>query len=236
MAETKKVIDWHAIGPVMLDMDGTLLDLHFDTHFWQEHLPRRFAQRHATPEHEARRYVAGRLKAAEGTLSWYCLEHWSRVFDLDVVALKHEIAHLVELRPQVGEFLRAVRASGRPLLLVTNAHAGVLHLKLERTDLARHFDAVVCSHDLGVAKEEPGFWQALAERHPFAACEALLIDDSLAVLRCARAAGFGHVLAVRCPDSRAAPRDTQEFDAVSDFGELMPVPARRPAGGETRDR
>ena len=31
------MIDWRAIDTVRLDMDGTLLDLHFDSHFWLEH-------------------------------------------------------------------------------------------------------------------------------------------------------------------------------------------------------
>ena len=35
------MIDWREIDTVLLDMDGTLLDLHFDSHFWLEHLPKR---------------------------------------------------------------------------------------------------------------------------------------------------------------------------------------------------
>ena len=31
--------DWNSIDTVFLDMDGTLLDLHFDNHFWLEYLP-----------------------------------------------------------------------------------------------------------------------------------------------------------------------------------------------------
>ena len=44
-------LDWDAIHTVFLDMDGTLLDLHFDNHFWLEHLPVRLAQqRGVTPQ------------------------------------------------------------------------------------------------------------------------------------------------------------------------------------------
>jgi putative hydrolase of the HAD superfamily len=39
-------LPWHAIDTVLLDMDGTLLDLHFDNHFWLEHLPQRYAELH----------------------------------------------------------------------------------------------------------------------------------------------------------------------------------------------
>ena len=33
--------DWSCIEVVCLDMDGTVLDLHFDNLFWLEVLPRR---------------------------------------------------------------------------------------------------------------------------------------------------------------------------------------------------
>ena len=33
--------EWSRIDVVCLDMDGTVLDLHFDNHFWQTHVPRR---------------------------------------------------------------------------------------------------------------------------------------------------------------------------------------------------
>ena len=36
-------LPWADIDTVLLDMDGTLLDLHFDNHFWLEHLPQRYA-------------------------------------------------------------------------------------------------------------------------------------------------------------------------------------------------
>ena len=32
-------LDWTSIDTVLLDMDGTLLDLRFDNWFWQEHVP-----------------------------------------------------------------------------------------------------------------------------------------------------------------------------------------------------
>ncbi|MDH5594749.1 MAG: haloacid dehalogenase, partial [Gammaproteobacteria bacterium] len=40
------MIDWQRIETVLLDMDGTLLDLNFDNHFWREHVPQRYAEKH----------------------------------------------------------------------------------------------------------------------------------------------------------------------------------------------
>lgn len=33
------MIAWKEIDTVLLDMDGTLLDLNFDNHFWKEFVP-----------------------------------------------------------------------------------------------------------------------------------------------------------------------------------------------------
>ena len=41
-----KVPDWENIETVLLDMDGTLLDLHFDNHFWLQHVPVCYAEKH----------------------------------------------------------------------------------------------------------------------------------------------------------------------------------------------
>ena len=40
------MIRWNQLDTVLLDMDGTLLDLHYDNYFWLEHVPRRFSEKH----------------------------------------------------------------------------------------------------------------------------------------------------------------------------------------------
>ena len=163
------------------------------------------------------------LKAAEGTLAWYCLDHWTRELGLDIAQLKHEVEHLVSLRPHALEFLAALRRHGKRTVLVTNAHTHSLSLKLGRTGLDALLDAVVCAHDLGHPKEEVAFWHALQEVEPFTAATALLIDDNLSALRSARRYGVRHLHAVRRPDSRRPPRDTGEFPAVESFLDIMPA-------------
>lgn len=38
------MFNWKTIDTVLLDMDGTLLDLHFDNHFWLSLVPQEFKQ------------------------------------------------------------------------------------------------------------------------------------------------------------------------------------------------
>ena len=216
------MINWSDIETVLLDMDGTLLDLHFDNYFWLEHLPRRYAEIHDRQQEEARHHLVQRFRAEQGTLQWYCVDYWTRELGLDVRALKEEVRHLIGVRPHVEKFLEQLHRSHRRVLLVTNAHRKSLDLKLEETGLQRWFDGIVCSHDFSMAKEDPGFWAALAQVEPFERAHTLLIDDNHAVLQSAHDYGIRYLLTLLQPDSKVAPRTDTHFPAILHFDEIMP--------------
>ena len=216
------MIDWEKIDNVFLDMDGTLLDLNFDNHFWQEFVPQRYAEHNGLTPDEAKILLAPRFRAMEGKLEWYCLDYWSEQLDLDIPAMKLEIAELISVLPHVTEFLDAIRAIGKRLVLVTNAHSKSLGLKMEKTRLQFFFDAIFSSHDFGIPKEDPKFWSGLGILEPFTAQRTLLVDDSLPVLRSARTFGIRHLIAIRKHDTTRPARHITEFKAIEDFREIMP--------------
>ncbi|KWR83342.1 MULTISPECIES: GMP/IMP nucleotidase [Pseudomonas] len=214
-------LDWAGIDSVLLDMDGTLLDLHFDNHFWLEHLPQRYAEHHGISRGQADAELLPLFRDNAGQLNWYCLDFWSRELKLPVRDLKREVAHLIALRPDADTFLAALRGAGKRVALITNAHRDSLSLKLERVELAPWFDRLISSHDYGFPKEDQQFWQALHADFGFEPARSLFIDDSLPILRSARAFGVAHLLAVRQPDSRQGAKDTAEFAAVEDYRTLI---------------
>lgn len=219
----RPAIDWRAIDHVLLDMDGTVLDLAYDNHFWFDFLPGRYAAHHGLTVAEAHQRLLPEFSATRGTLNWYCLDHWSAFTGLDVIAMKAEIRHRIAVLPGSEDFLRAVRASGRALWLATNAHRGSWQLKLEETGLGHYFDAIISSHDYGAPKEDPRFWQALRKRHDFDPARSLFADDSLPVLNAARDYGIGQVIAIRLPDSTQAIRPVTAFPAVDRLFDLLPI-------------
>jgi len=217
------MVPWHKINSVFLDMDGTLLDLHFDNHFWREHVPARYAELHDITLAEAKSDLFARFKQKEGTMDWYCVEYWSRELDLDIAGLKQEIDHLIAVHSHVTGFLQEARDAGKRVVLVTNAHTRSLDLKMRVTGLSDAFDALVCAHDFGYPKEDLRFWSLLGEHEPFEPGKTLFIDDSLPVLRTARKFGIGYLLAISRPDSKSPPRTIDEFTSIEGFDAIMPV-------------
>lgn len=216
------MIDWQTIDTVLLDMDGTLLDLHFDHYFWFHHLPARYAQAHNISEAEAQAWLTAKIKHYEGSLQWYCLDHWSEITKLDVSALKHEIRHKIQYRPNAEAFLLRLRALGKKLVLITNAHPKGLSIKLDVTKIDRLLDIVISSHEFQSPKEEQSFWQQLIVREHFDKSRTVFIDDTPRILRSAQRFGIAHLVCVTKPNSQHPAHLPEEFLGIEDFDEIMP--------------
>jgi len=212
---------WEEIDTVLLDMDGTLLDLRFDNYFWLEILPERYAQRHELSLDAARARLAPLFIAKQGTLDWYCIDFWSRELSLDIAMLKREACAEVRFLPGAERFLQALHERGHDPVLVTNAHRGVLQIKAAQTGLARYFRRIVSSHDFGAPKEHPQFWSHLQAQLGFDPARCLFVDDSLPVLNAARTHGIGQIFAITRPDSTQHARQIAEFPSVERVEELL---------------
>ncbi len=215
-------MDWEKIETVLLDMDGTLLDLHFDQQFWQQHLPQRYAEKHTLTFSQACEILLPRFEKVAGTLQWYCLDYWSQQLDMDMVELKQEIDHLIAIHPHVIQFLVRVKELGKQVVLTTNAHGDSVSLKMARADLRPYFDAMISAHDLGCPKEEQAFWTALADVVDYLPATSLLVDDNLQALQSAQTFGIGYQIGVSYPNSKGPAVKYAGFDAISDFRQIMP--------------
>ena len=222
---TTPAIDWPAIDTVLLDMDGTLLDLRFDNWFWLELIPSRYAAANGIEPAQAQGLLAPKFVEVKGTLQWYCIEYWTRELKLDIGSIKREAQEQVKFLPGAEEFLSKLKASGKRCVLVTNAHPTTLAIKNERVALTRYFDACYSTHTFAAPKEHAAFWPRLESEERFQPNRTLFVDDSVAVLDAARDFGIGCLRAVRRPDSGRPPQHTGEYwgvDLVADLaGDLM---------------
>jgi 5'-nucleotidase len=217
-----KVPEWQEIETVLLDMDGTLLDLHYDNHFWLDYVPACYADKHDMAHDKAHEKLMAKYTEVRGSLDWYCIDFWTRELGLDIEQLKHEIADKISIRPDVEAFLSWLNHHDKRVVLVTNAHPVSLNLKMDRTKLHVHFDAVVNSHDLGLAKEHEGFWQKLHDVETYDNRHTMLIDDNLEVLDCAQRYGIAYCYGILQPDSQKASVNSERYHLIDRFGELLP--------------
>lgn len=200
--------DWPNIDTVLLDMDGTLLDLHYDSHFWLEYLPSVWARENNLSLDQGKARLQPVFKQHAGTLNWYCVDFWSGELGLDIMQYKADLTYKIAYRPTAEIFLTQCAKQNDDVRLVTNAHRKVLTLKDSITGINQYFHQTVCSHELGMPKENPMFWQALNEQQSFDPQRTLFIDDNDAVLESAAAHGIKHLYSIAEPDSGSA-RTTQ---------------------------
>ncbi len=215
------MLDWADIDTVLLDMDGTLLDLHFDNYFWLEHLPKRWSEITGISVAEAKTQLQAEYAVLQGKLEWYCLDYWGKRLQLPITELKREVMHKIAMRADVPAFLQALKDSGREVVLVTNAHPGSLSLKIERTELSNYIDVLISTHEFGVTKESQALWHKLQQRLGFDPKRTLFVDDSLPILQAAADFGIRHLLAVANPDSQQPIRDITDFASITDYSVLL---------------
>ncbi len=216
-------IDWRDVDTVLLDMDGTLLDLAFDRYFWLSLVPQALSQTRGISIDEANALINQEYQAVQHTLTWYCLDYWSDRLALDIHAMTREMGPHAALREDTVPFLEALKASGKRRILLTNAHPHNLAVKLEHTGLDQHLDLLLSTHTFGYPKEDQRLWHAVARHTGMEASRTLFIDDSEAILDAAALYGIRYCLGVTNPDSGAAQKTWARHPALGDYRRLIPA-------------
>ena len=214
------MLPWSDIETVLLDLDGTVIDLAFDNFLWGDLLPEYAAKALGSCAAEIAREIE--LASSERPpLTYYSVEHWSQRFATDVIALHRELQHFVFYRKGSLEFLRHVRNRVDRVVVVSNGHPSAIAAKNSALDFSSFVDEVFSAFDLGVPKQEPEFWALLQEVEPFRSDRTLFVDDTPAVLKAARNYGIGHVFAIDLPDTTQPPIALPHKPSIRYLSELM---------------
>jgi putative hydrolase of the HAD superfamily len=217
-------IDWNTIDTVLLDMDGTLLDRHFDDHFWLEHVPQRWSIQNSTSLDYAKEHLYRLFRSQENTLNWTDLDYWSDRLHLDIPQLKKEVDHLIAVHPFVVEFLLFLKQHLKSAWLVTNAHSKTLDLKMRKTLLGPYFDGIISAHQVGLPKEDDNFWLELQRFIPYDPARTMLGEDSETNLRTAERFGISHLVYISRYSSTIQPYASATFMSIEYFSQLIPRP------------
>ena len=179
------MLNWSKIDTVLLDMDGTLLDLHYDSHFWLNVIPAQHALARGISLDAAKADILKRYQAVSGQIQWYCLDYWEQQLNLPIMELKRESQHLIKMREDVPHFLTELKKAGKELILLTNAHPESVMLKFEHTAIDNYLDGVVSTHEYGVSKEQQSLWHQVQKDLGFNKQRTMFVDDSVPVLNAA---------------------------------------------------
>jgi len=185
--------DWHQVDDVLLDMDGTLLDRHFDNFFFEEELPRRYATKYGLDAAEAREKLFALYRSVEGELNWTDLHYWTRTLNIDVIAMTKEFDYMIGFLPHADEFLRHLHAKGKRMHLVTNAHMAGVAIKVEKTGLDRYVHRILDAFEVGYLKMRPEYWPICQRLLGFDPKRTLYLDDDESCLDAAQQYGIGHI-------------------------------------------
>ena len=190
----QRTLNWDQIADVLLDMDGTLLDRHFDNFFFEEELPRRYAAIHRLSFETSRERLMAMYRSVEGELAWTDLEYWSGRVGIDVVAMHQELQHMIGFLPGAEEFLKTVRTRGKRIIVLTNAHHTGVAVKSAKTGLDRYVDRIVDAFEVGYLKMRPEYWPACRKLVGFDPGRSLYVDDDESCLTAAEQYGIAHVI------------------------------------------
>ena len=220
--ESNLNLDWNQIDTILLDLDGTLLDLNFDLEFWLEYVPMVYSKKNNIDYEDAKELVISKINSQEGKLTWYCLDYWEEQLDLDIMKLKSDISHLIQVHNHALTFLQRAKEKNKRIYLVTNAHRKGIKLKMQMTRIHDFFDEIISSHDFGAPKQQQKFWQELNKQVDFNKERSVFFDDSLDVLEAAKKFKIKNIVAINKPSTKIAKKNVPGFMNIENFFEVIP--------------
>ncbi len=220
-------LDWTKVDHVLLDMDGTLLDLAFDNDFWGHQIHAHYAALHGVSYEDVVAKFEPIFRSVEGSLNWYSTDHWTKQYGFDIIALSQSFKDQIRWLDHAEQFLVGLRDSEIRTTILTNAHPDIVELKHSVIGIRDYVDDVISSHEIGYAKEHPLFWEgALAikgiSKDEIVDDRVLFFDDSLPVLNAAISAGIHYSVMICAPDSTRPKKMPSTRYAINSFDDIWP--------------
>ena len=223
MPKTKPAINWQDIDTVLLDVDGTLLDLHYDNFVWDHVVPEAYAQLKQLSYADAKEQLLAQMRQVLGTIDFYSFDFWQQRTGLDITDLHKQQSQLIGFRADAEAFLNWLGSSKLRAIIATNADHNSLQIKESVVELSRRVDQIYSSQDFGSPKEHQSFWHQLQKHCGFDPQRTLFLDDTERVLNAAAEFGIREVWHVRTPDSKRGPRTESIHPSLDQFHEIYPA-------------
>ena len=105
---------WKTVDTVLLDMDGTLLDLNYDNYVWNTLVPQAYAEQNNLSADTAKETLFQHMMSIKGTIEFYSFEYWTQHCNFDnkqLVSIHQQAAQLIQYRSGVITFLRRAKSA-----------------------------------------------------------------------------------------------------------------------------
>ena len=212
---------WDSIETVLLDMDGTLLDRHFEDFFWDELVPRRYATKHRLPLAAAKEKLKTIYQSKLNTVYWGDIAYWEKRLDLRLWGLRYQTQHLVRMHPHTMRFLKFLKQRKKKVYLVTAALRADVDFKLSTNAIGCYFDGIFSEFEIGASKKSVVFWEKLQRLIGFKKNSTMVADDEASVLKAAKKYGIKWIVLKKTFSSKKEPRASDEFISVRHFDDIL---------------
>jgi HAD superfamily hydrolase (TIGR01509 family) len=163
------------------------------------------------PRREILRHYLGSIESAE-------MEQLGRRKDeLYAVA-----AHQLKTKPGIPRVLSELNSAGILCALATSAGRTRAHESLEQFSITKQFSLIVTGEDAAVAKPDPEIFLLAAEKLGVKPQECIVVEDSVAGVEAARAAGM-RCVGYALPRFAASLAEAGADDVVSEFPKDSPT-------------
>ncbi|MCI4626087.1 MAG: HAD-IA family hydrolase [Candidatus Magnetoovum sp. WYHC-5] len=213
---------WSEVEYVLLDMDGTIFDKHFDDYFWRQLVPSEYSSKNGMDIENAKEELFEKYRSLEGTLNWTDLDFWSTELGLDIPGMTAQIAHILKVNPYVEEFLKELRRYKKKVVLATNAHYKTIDIKMAKSALDKYFDFTVTSMDMGYPKENLQYWENAEKTIAFDKERTLFVDDMEQNVLTAKHYGIKYLAVKRDGAMQQYDDGEIELPTMDSFSDLMP--------------
>jgi putative hydrolase of the HAD superfamily len=150
------------IKVLSFDVDGTLVDAKFADMFWNDGVPRLYAEKEGKSFDEARDYLKGRYdEVGDGDLRWYLPEYWFSELGITERPqdLIKEYTCEIDVYPEVPEVLRRL---SKKYTVVASSNAPRIFLEQSISGLCEYFTHTFSStSDFEMVKKLPDFYHNL---------------------------------------------------------------------------
>ncbi len=167
------------IKVVSFDFDGTLVDHSFMEAFWNEVMPKVYADEKGMGLKEAMAYVFAEYdRIGRFDLRWYLPSFWIKHFGLkasvDELLLRSE--EKLRVYPDVQEALKELRSLGFAMVVISSAPKELIEFGVKR--IGDFFRAVLSSvSDYGLIRKLPNFYLHVCNRLGVKPYEVVHIGD-----------------------------------------------------------